>query len=134
MYVSQLCNYSGVLPPGGSTVDRVLAVEIRREQARTIVVVRGELDLATVPQFRSASIEAASAGPAQVVVDLTAVDFVDSVGVGALLGLRRRALAAGGSLTIVCDEPRVRQVLDLTGISTVVPVLERLDEPVRPAE
>jgi anti-sigma B factor antagonist len=129
VYVSQLCNYSGVLPPGGSTVDRVLAVEIRREQARTVVVVRGELDLATVPQFRSAS-----TGPAQVVVDLTAVDFVDSVGVGALLGLRRRALAAGGSLVIVCDQPRVRQVLDLTGISNVVPVLERLDEPIRPAE
>lgn len=65
-----------------------------------IVTLLGELDLAAVPSFRSATTEALRDGWTHMVIDLEHVSFIDSAGIGVLIGLRRRVLAADGSLTL----------------------------------
>src|SRR5262245_33778548 len=116
---------------GGVTVAAVFGVEADYRAGRIVLGVRGALDLATAPAFRQAVVRAlAEVAPGDaledVAVDLTACDHIDSVGVGLLLGVRKRALGAGASVVVVCDEPRIRRVLDLTGVDQLIPVVERL--------
>lgn len=73
--------------------------------------IAGEFDLAQLPAFKSASSAVLRDGFSRVIVDLTDVSFLDSSGVGALLGLRRRCRDAGGDL-VVQPSTVVRRVLE----------------------
>jgi anti-sigma B factor antagonist len=92
------------------------------------VAVRGEVELATAPTLTAALEEGIRRSSGAFVVDLVAVDFLDSSGVAclvrarALLGRDERALA------LVCPPGRVRRVLELTGIDELVPVYGSRDE------
>lgn len=83
-------------------------------QADCIVVwVKGEIDLATGPDLREALADAVDHAVPRVVVDLSAVTFMDSTGFNLLLGAWRAVEAAGGDICLVgaCDS--VRRVFDL---------------------
>ena len=83
-------------------------------------------DLASIPDLRSVIQEQIQANAGRIVVDLTHCDFVDSAGLGTLLGGRRRARAAGGDLQIVVP-PRLRRPFescDLDRIFTLHPSLD----------
>jgi anti-sigma B factor antagonist len=111
----------------------VFDVEVRHRAGQVALHVNGTLDLATAPAFRQAAVRALADldigdGPPRVVVDLTACDHLDSVGVGLVLGVFKRVRARDGALTVVCPEPRVRLVLELTGVDRLLPVVDRLTD------
>lgn len=103
-----------------------LGVDVSHREGRAVLHVSGDLDLATAPAFRQAIVGAVAAGDRRLIVDLGATDHLDSVGLGLLLGARKRAVAHGGDLVVVCPEPRLRRVLELTELTRIVPVVERL--------
>lgn len=80
----------------------------------------GELDAFTVTQFRAAIAEVAS--PGQLVIDLSAVPFVDSAGLGALIGGIRRTRELGGQVAIACSRTTLHRLFRTTGIDHIVPV------------
>jgi anti-sigma B factor antagonist len=92
------------------------------------VAVRGEIELATAPELTAALDDAirASAGP--FVVDLTAVDFLDSSGIGCLV--RARALLGQDerSLAVICPPGIARRALELTGFDELVPLYGSREE------
>jgi anti-sigma B factor antagonist len=95
---------------------------VRQEDLGGVPVVSftGELDLTTVPQARDALVQVASLHPGEtVVVDLDGVSFLDSVGLGVLVGGLRRVRGAGGDLVLVCTVPRLLDVLNLTRLDRV---------------
>jgi anti-sigma B factor antagonist len=106
----------------------MFGIEVHHRGAQTVIAVGGELDLATAPAFRQATTNAVADGARHVVVDLSGCDHIDSIGVGLLLGVLKRARTVGGTLVVVCPDPRLRRVLDLTDLSRIVTVSERLDE------
>ena len=65
---------------------------------------------------RSALDAAAAAGGAVVVLDLTAVTFLDSTALGTIVGLLRRMRESGGSLRVVLPETEARRIFELTGL------------------
>ncbi len=82
----------------------------------------GYLDLSTVDLLRS------QVGPAcgqsdEVMLDLAGLDFCDSTGVGALVWLYRKASGHGGKLVVVGPRKQVREVLRISGVDRVIPVL-----------
>ena len=87
-----------------------------------VVTARGEIDVATAEEF-SAVLMAAARRAAQVVVDLSPLDFCDSSGVRVLV---RAAREGGAPLQVVCPpgNARVRRVLDVVGLDALVPVLD----------
>ncbi len=88
----------------------------------TVVEVGGEVDVATAPQLRACLHQAIDAGSRRLVVDLRQASFIDSEGLGVLVGARRRLLAhAGhdGSVQLVCAEGLVLRVLRLTGLDGI---------------
>ena len=104
-----------------------LTVTVRREDGLAVITVIGEVDLSTVSQLRERLYELADAGE-PLIVDLEQVSFIDSTGLGALVGAYRRAAAHGGSLHAVCVQPQARKLLSLTGVDQRVPLSASLAE------
>jgi len=86
------------------------------------LVVTGELDLASAPEFRRALRTAEADGT--VTVDLTGVAFIDSVGVGLLIGSGRRVHEAGGRLWVVVAAGRVRRLLVACRVDQLVGIVD----------
>jgi anti-anti-sigma factor len=93
---------------------------------RPALSVRGELDIATVPELAEAVESQLSQGPRSLVVDLTGTTFLDSSGARQLAVTARRAAAAGVALQVVCprDNRPVRLVIDLLELESLVPIVE----------
>jgi anti-anti-sigma factor len=91
---------------------------IRREQRADLarIVVAGELDMVGAPSLEAAIVETCQADTANIELDLTALAFLDSRGVHALLRAREHCLEHGSDLLVVApDAPGPRKVLELTG-------------------
>lgn len=86
-----------------------------------VVSPRGPVDAATAPALRSALESAADEG-GRVLVDLGAVTFLDSTGLGVLVGCLRRARVAGGALRVVCADPAMVELFRVTGLTEVLDV------------
>jgi anti-sigma B factor antagonist len=88
----------------------------------TEIELRGEIDLATVNTLRSAVIDAVAAGARRVHLLLDGVTYIDSSGLGTLVGAHRRLAAIGGELVVRCDLERVLRLFRMTGIDQVLTV------------
>lgn len=103
-----------------STVD--LQIDVRTDGEWRVLDVRGEVDLYTSPQLREAIDREVSGGTPKVLVDLTGVSFMDSSGLGVLVGSLKRSRERGGELALVCTEGSVLKVLTITGLDRVFPI------------
>jgi anti-sigma B factor antagonist len=106
-------------------------VQIADRDGWVVLAVVGEVDLATAPQVRQAVIRLLSdptrRGIApRLVIDLSGVDLIDSIGLGVLIGALRRVRAADGQLVLVVSEPRVRSVFRATDLDRVFTITESL--------
>ena len=90
----------------------------------TVVEVAGEIDAASAPELRKCLHQTIDAGSRQLVVDLRQVSFIDSMGLGVLLGAKRRLRGHGpdGGIQLVCADGLVLRVLRLTSLDGVFPV------------
>jgi anti-sigma B factor antagonist len=102
-------------------------LDIQVESSTEFVVCRpvGELDAYTVGQFREKLAELAASR--RLLIDLSAVPFMDSAGLGALIGGIRRAREAGGDVAVACSRPTLTRLLHTTGFDRIVPVTETVE-------
>jgi anti-sigma B factor antagonist len=98
-----------------------LDITVRNEQGCVIAAVAGEIDITTVAQLRERLYELADNG-GTLIVDLNRVEFIDSSGLGALVGTARRITEHGGSLYAVCSQPQPRKLLWTTGVDKRIPL------------
>lgn len=103
-------------------------LEIQVEEADGYTVCRpvGELDAYTVSSFRDALGRLASSD--KLLIDMSSVPFVDSAGLGALIGGIRRTRETGGEVAVACNRPTLVRLLHTTGFDRIVTVVETLDE------
>lgn len=106
----------------------MLEIEVDDSGGYTLCRPVGELDAYTVPDFRRSLGELAT--HPQVVIDLSDVPFMDSAGLGALIGGIRRARENGGEVAVACSRPTLTRLLHTTGFDRIVPVTDTLDEAV----
>ena len=104
-----------------------LTITVRSERGVVIAAVTGEIDISTVAQLRERLFELADNG-GTLIVDLDRVTFIDSAGLGALVGTSRRAAERGGTLRAVCTQPQTRKLLWMTGVDRRIPLEASLDE------
>ena len=86
----------------------------------------GELDAFTVSQFRQALAEMASSS--RLLIDMSGVPFVDSAGLGALIGGIRRVRELGGDVAVSCNRPTLLRLLRTTGFDRIVTVADSVEE------
>jgi anti-sigma B factor antagonist len=100
-------------------------VSVEQTDARTVVAARGELDLATAPELEDALLPRLRDG-ADVVLDLCALEFMDSTGVRVIVAAHHGAEEHGGTFTlaVVPDGP-IARVLEISGLDTVLRIVDR---------
>ena len=105
-----------------------LSLATKDEGDITVVEVGGEIDVYTAPKLREQLIELVSNGRYQLVVDMENVDFLDSTGLGVLVGGLKRVRAHDGSLRLVCTQERILKIFRITGLTKVFPIHGSVDE------
>jgi anti-sigma B factor antagonist len=103
----------------------VLEIQVEETASYTLCRPVGELDAYTVGQFREALVELAA--KPRLLIDLSEVPFMDSAGLGALIGGIRRAREAEGDVSVACSRPTLTRLLHTTGFDRIVPVTETLE-------
>ena len=101
-----------------------LSLSTRTEGDRTIVEVGGEIDVYTAPRLREQLVELVADGKYHLVVDMEKVDFLDSTGLGVLVGALKRVRTHQGSLALVCTEERLLKIFRITGLAKVFPIYD----------
>ena len=109
-----------------------VSVRVDDDVDPTLIRVQGELDSFSAAQLRSgfgrALHGAGNTEESATVVDIRDVPFVDSAGLGALVGGIRRIQEAGGSVVLCCTRPSVLRLLSMTGFDRVVTVTSSPEE------
>jgi anti-sigma B factor antagonist len=109
-----------------------LSIDVSTRETSTVITLSGDIDIQTAPALRE---QLASLSPAVriVVVDLAAVEFLDSSGVGALVGAAAALEEAGGSLRLACPPPQVQKVFRISRLAEVIPIFDDVEEALRSA-
>ena len=93
-----------------------------------VIDVQGEIDIYTAPRLRELLIDLVSKGSYQLVVNLDKVGFLDSTGLGVLVGGLRRVRAHDGSLDLVCTQQPILKILKITGLTEVFGIYQTVDQ------
>ena len=104
-----------------------LTLTTREVDGRTVVAVGGEIDVYTAPKLRDTITELVAAGTYRIVVDMEAVEFLDSTGLGVLVGGLKKVRAHDGSLELVCSQERLLKIFRITGLAKVFTIHESTD-------
>ncbi len=104
-----------------------LTLETRDVDGRTIVSVGGEIDVYTAPKLRDKITELVAAGTFDIVIDMEAVEFLDSTGLGVLVGGLKKVRAHDGSLHLICNQDRLLKIFRITGLAKVFTIHESAD-------
>jgi anti-sigma B factor antagonist len=101
-----------------------------RGRAVVVLTVSGEIDYAASPYLRRRILEHTEAGGAHLIVDLSAVTFIDSMAIGVLIGAVTRLRETDRSLTVACSaqNERVLRIFDIAGVASMIPLHRSSEE------
>ena len=107
----------------------LVSVTIRRSEKPpwTILSVGGDLDVVGAPDLRQAVVAAVAGGSRLLVLDLSDLDFVDSFGIGAVVGALKRLRQRGGDLALVCPSPRIRRVFEICDLDRILALHDSIE-------
>jgi anti-sigma B factor antagonist len=108
---------------------RALAISTERPEPNTAVIgLRGEVDLYTCPELKQELLRVIADGATFVVVDLSETTFIDSTGLGVLIRGVERLETEGGRLAVVCVDPNMTKVFEVTGLNRVFSIYRSRQE------
>lgn len=105
-----------------------LTITTRTVDPFDVIEIGGEVDVYTAPRLRESIVEAVEAGRHRLIIDVQKVEFLDSTGLGVLVGALKRVRADGGSLDIVCTQDRILKIFEITGLDKVFGLHATVDE------
>ena len=105
-----------------------LSLATRSEGDRSVLEVGGEIDVYTAPKLREQFAQLVDEGRYDLVVDLENVAFLDSTGLGVLVGGLKRVRSHDGSLRLVCTQDRILKIFRITGLTKVFPIYDSVED------
>ena len=108
-----------------------LEVESSTTPKGSILTLRGEIDVYTAPRLREAIVELVDKGAKDIVVDMEAVEFLDSTGLGVLVGGLKRSKGKDARFAIVATQEKILKIFDITGLNKVFPMYSSVEEATR---
>ena len=105
-----------------------LQISVRRNGDVAIIDLAGEVDAYTSARFREVMIDIIDDGGVNLIVSMAKVEYIDSSGLGALVGGLKRTSERKGRIVLVCDQSQVRKVFEITGLEKVFPIFDTEQE------
>lgn len=97
-----------------------LKVETRNVQdGVAVIALGGEVDVYTSPRLKQEMVDLLNKGTARLIIDLSAVEYLDSTGLGVLIGGLKRARERDGDLRLICDNLRILRIFEITGLTKI---------------
>ena len=94
----------------------------------TVLKLVGEVDVYTCSMLREAVNKAIEEGRHYIAVDVQAVDFMDSSGLGVIVGAHKRLKGHDGTLALVSPNKQMRRILSLTGLDQILTVRQSVGD------
>ena len=104
--------------------------ETFREGSWSVTSVVGELDVVGGPELRQHVMAKVGEGSHRLVLDLSGVDFIDSFGLGVIVGALKRTRLLDGDLRVVVPGPRIRRVFEVCDLDRVFKLHKTVQEAV----
>jgi anti-sigma B factor antagonist len=101
--------------------------ESEPDERTTVIAVAGEIHVSTAPEFSARLNDAIASGRTGLVLDLSDVTFIDSTGLSVLLNGLRRVTRRNGKLAIVCTNPTVLRLFQVTKLDTTFDIHPTVD-------
>ena len=101
-----------------------LRLRTTQNDGADIVEVSGELEMHAAHELRTELQRVCAVEKPRVLIDLSQVSFIDSTGIGVLVGGLKRAREASGALVLVCPTPRLRRIFEITGLLQALPMYQ----------
>jgi anti-sigma B factor antagonist len=95
-------------------------IEVRDGAGWTVVCVAGELDVYTAPRLREELVDVIADGCRRLIVDMNGVTFIDSTGLGVLVGILKRMRTVDGELRVIAANEPVLRTMRITGLQRVL--------------
>lgn len=105
-----------------------LGLDVMEQNGYTILSVKGEVDVYTAPRLRERLVELVTEGARKIIVDLEQVEFLDSTGLGVLVGGLKRLRSNEGDLSLVCTQTRILKVFEITGLTKVFSIYSSTED------
>ena len=96
----------------------------------TVIEVGGEIDVYTAPKLRERLVSLVESGSYELIVDMESVEFLDSTGLGVLVGGLKRVRAHEGWIDLVCTQSRILRIFRITGLNRVFSIYDTVAEAV----
>ncbi len=93
-----------------------------------VVDVEGELDICTAPRLRALLTDLADKDSCQLIINMDRVEYLDSTGLGVLVGGAKRVRARDGSLDLACPRERILKIFQITGMTKVFGIHQTVDQ------
>ncbi len=106
----------------------VLDVAVESVGGRSLIALAGEVDVYSAHKLRETIKDLVEEGHYDLVVDLEKVAFLDSTGLGVLVGGLKRVRNHGGELGIICSQEKILRIFRITGLTKVFPIYASREE------
>jgi len=99
-----------------------MEVAVTRDNNKATVKIAGRLDTTTAPQFQEAIKPLMEGEKVEIEIDCSEMDYTSSLGLRSFLMLQKSVNAKGGSMVMLGMQPKVREVFDITGFSSIIKI------------
>ena len=101
-----------------------LKIDTEEKDGAALIRLQGEVDVYTAPKLKSTLVDLVDKGNFKIVVNLEQVDFMDSSGLGVLVGGLKRVRSHEGAIALVCTQENILKIFRITGLVKVFPIFE----------
>jgi len=105
-----------------------LEVTTREVGDHTVIKLKGEVDIYTAPSLRETIVDTVEKGRYKIAVDLDEVVFLDSTGLGVLVGGLKRVKQHDGELGIICNQEKILRIFKITGLTKIFVMYDSVSE------
>ncbi|KKK57483.1 hypothetical protein LCGC14_3054010 [marine sediment metagenome] len=108
-----------------------LKIDVEEQDGVMLLKLDGEVDVYTAPKLKSRLVDLVDQGKFKIVVDLEQVDFMDSSGLGVLVGGLKRVRSHEGAIALICTQENILKIFRITGLVKVFPIFDDQDQAIQ---
>lgn len=106
-----------------------IKVSVRDHSERvTVAQIHGEIDVYTSPKLKESLTKLIEKGKYNLIIDLEEVRYIDSTGLGVLIGTLKKVREHNGTIAIICNNPQIKKIFNITGLVKIFGIYKNADE------